>query len=85
MVLPARSFVNELSTASAKSVIMTSVMMFLGLFTVVVLPLFLLVSARVLAAGEHAGEPLTRFGVVVLYIFTAISAVSGLVLVFDLV
>lgn len=59
--------------------------MFMGLLTVVILPLFLLVSARVIATGEHAGEPLTKFGVAVLYVFTAITVISGMVLVLDLV
>jgi hypothetical protein len=52
-------------------------MMFMGLLTIVVLPLFLLVSARMIATGEHAGELGTRIGVGILYVFTAITVASG--------
>lgn len=59
--------------------------MFMGLLTIIILPMFLIVSARMIATGEHAGELGTKIGVGIIYAMTAVSMISGLVLFFDIV
>lgn len=61
------------------------IMMFMGFLTIVILPMFLFVSARVLSQGLHKGEPLTKIGAAILYIMAAVCAISGLILVLDII
>ena len=52
-------------------------MMFLGLFTLVVLPLFLIVSGRMLEQG-HKDSSGRKIAAVILYIFAALAVIGGI-------
>jgi len=55
-------------------------MMYLGLFTLVVLPLFLIVSARVIKGGEndHVGR---NIAAIILYVSAGATVITGIFLI----
>ncbi|MEO5627606.1 MAG: hypothetical protein ABIQ89_01830 [Candidatus Saccharimonadales bacterium] len=57
-------------------------MMFLGLFTLVVLPLFLVVSAKVIKGGEndHMGR---NIAAMILYVCAAVNVITGVALIIN--
>lgn len=55
-------------------------MMYFGLFTLIVLPLFLAVSAKVIKGGEndHMGR---NIAAIILYACAAVNVITGIVLI----
>lgn len=59
-------------------------MLFLGMFSLVVLPLFLLVSAQMIRRGEFGKSGAGKVLEVVLYVCAVISVLFSLVIIFKL-